>query len=99
MGLLLSGSYQERSIRSDVISNGAPSLRSDIIPGQQIYTPNGDYEPLINGKRRRIRLQGAFPRSEEHTSELQSLMSISYARSCLKKKKEYSHERPQPERT
>src|SRR3546814_20744392 len=26
----------------------------------QIYTPNGDYEPLINGKRRRIGLQGAF---------------------------------------
>src|SRR3546814_10198422 len=58
--LLLSGSYQERSFRSDVISNGAPSLLSDIIPGQQIYTPNGDYEPLINGKRRRIGLQGAF---------------------------------------
>src|SRR3546814_3309693 len=27
-----------------------------------------------------------FARSEEHTSELQSLMSISYAVSCLKKK-------------
>src|SRR3546814_2028113 len=30
------------------------------------------------------------PRSEEHTSELQSLMRISYAVFCLKKKK-YSH--------
>src|SRR3546814_8926999 len=29
-------------------------------------------------------------RSEEHTSELQSLMRISYAVFCLKKKKEYS---------
>src|SRR3546814_10590840 len=29
----------------------------------------------------------AFPRSEEHTSELQSLMSISYAVFCLKKNK------------
>src|SRR3546814_3338345 len=28
-----------------------------------------------------------YPRSEEHTSELQSLMSISYAVFCLKKKK------------
>src|SRR3546814_8683045 len=28
-------------------------------------------------------------RSEEHTSELQSLMRISYAVSCLKKKKKY----------
>src|SRR3546814_4130536 len=30
---------------------------------------------------------GAAERSEEHTSELQSLMSISYAVFCLKKKK------------
>src|SRR3546814_7794315 len=30
--------------------------------------------------------QGARPRSEEHTSELQSLMRISYAVFCLKKK-------------
>src|SRR3546814_5566614 len=29
-----------------------------------------------------------FPRSEEHTSELQSLMRISYAVFCLKKKKQ-----------
>src|SRR3546814_4374455 len=39
------------------------------------------------------RLRGALawkptPRSEEHTSELQSLMRISYAVFCLKKKKE-----------
>src|SRR3546814_5902437 len=30
-------------------------------------------------------------RSEEHTSELQSLMRISYAVFCLKKKKNYTH--------
>src|SRR3546814_3664742 len=30
---------------------------------------------------------GTSPRSEEHTSELQSLMRISYAVFCLKKKK------------
>ncbi|HVI98988.1 MAG TPA: TonB-dependent receptor [Sphingomonas sp.] len=60
MGLLLSGSYQERSFRSDVISIGAPSVRPDLIPGREIVAPNGDYEPLINGKRRRIGLQGVF---------------------------------------
>src|SRR3546814_9177206 len=32
-----------------------------------------------------------FIRSEEHTSELQSLMRISYAVFCLKKKKEENH--------
>src|SRR3546814_5201456 len=35
-----------------------------------------------------IRLQSVLGRSEEHTSELQSLMRISYAVFCLKKKKQ-----------
>src|SRR3546814_5105738 len=38
-------------------------------------------------------LEGRYPeasRSEEHTSELQSLMRISYAVLCLKKKKNYN---------
>src|SRR3546814_9625885 len=34
-----------------------------------------------------LRARGAQVRSEEHTSELQSLMRISYAVFCLKKKK------------
>src|SRR3546814_8994526 len=38
------------------------------------------------------RVIGAFkPRSEEHTSELQSLMRISYAVFCLQKKKTTSN--------
>src|SRR3546814_6889527 len=37
---------------------------------------------------RRIARSGAAARSEEHTSELQSLMRISYAVFCLKKKQE-----------
>src|SRR3546814_3152057 len=36
----------------------------------------------------RVPVTRAFPRSEEHTSELQSLMRISYAVFCLKKKKQ-----------
>src|SRR3546814_1460322 len=39
------------------------------------------------GRHRRARLLHALFRSEEHTSELQSLMRISYAVFCLKKKK------------
>src|SRR3546814_3189143 len=35
---------------------------------------------------------GALGRSEEHTSELQSLMRISYAVFCLKKKKQHTSE-------
>src|SRR3546814_8762948 len=37
-------------------------------------------------------------RSEEHTSELQSLMSISYAVFCLKKKQQKIYQRHQRER-
>src|SRR3546814_4208612 len=41
------------------------------------------------GFERRRNDAGKFERSEEHTSELQSLMRISYAVFCLKKKKDY----------
>src|SRR3546814_9031451 len=39
---------------------------------------------------------GTVHRSEEHTSELQSLMRISYAVFCLKKKKHYYNSNPPP---
>src|SRR5213075_3422472 len=44
------------------------------------FQPYGDHRPLH-------RRHGAVPRSEEHTSELQSRLVISYAVFCLKKKK------------
>src|SRR3546814_1805797 len=43
--------------------------------------------------RNRLKVDAVIDRSEEHTSELQSLMRISYAVFCLKKKK------PQPTHT
>src|SRR3546814_3623696 len=42
----------------------------------------------------RERLLAAFDRSEEHTSELQSLLRNSYAVFCLKKKKEQQPREP-----
>src|SRR3546814_2154082 len=59
----------------------APSVGAPIAMG---YVPTGLSAPgtaiaaEVRGKR--------VPRSEEHTSELQSLMRISYAVFCLKKK-------------
>src|SRR3546814_2575965 len=45
--------------------------------------------PHARASPRRFRLRPQ--RSEEHTSELQSLMRISYAVFCLKKKKKQKH--------
>src|SRR3546814_9116894 len=55
---------------------------------QQRRQPERDQRRDI-GERDRLRERDAPqpPRSEEHTSELQSLMRISYAVICLKKKK------------
>src|SRR3546814_10243955 len=41
----------------------------------------------LRGQRRAVLCAAGGERSEEHTSELQSLMRISYAVFCLKKKK------------
>src|SRR3546814_8853292 len=48
-------------------------------------------EQLVVEAFRRPAAEDARDRSEEHTSELQSLMRISYAVFCLKKKKQDKH--------
>src|SRR3546814_9403167 len=47
-------------------------------------------DPLVGGNLVAL-ADAAGQRSEEHTSELQSLMRISYAVFCLKKKTTYTH--------
>src|SRR3546814_9950815 len=49
--------------------------------------PRSSITTLNNAKGRPCPPKSSGPRSEEHTSELQSLMRISYAVFCLKKKK------------
>src|SRR3546814_19960760 len=46
-------------------------------------------DPACPLEGREINMEVKYLRSEEHTSELQSLMRISYAVFCLKKKKLY----------
>src|SRR3546814_8688301 len=46
----------------------------------------------LRARRARRRVCGAASRSEEHTSELQSLMRISYAVFCLKTKKQQKYQ-------
>src|SRR3546814_4178085 len=58
--------------------------------GTAMITPVASTAPTRGGNSCRSRYQaaiiGRLSRSEEHTSELQSLMRISYAVFCLKKK-------------
>src|SRR3546814_7965603 len=60
-------------------------------PERQIAACDGyetvDAEWLSPSKALKLGVSGERTRSEEHTSELQSLMRISYAVFCLKKKK------------
>src|SRR3546814_6698002 len=56
-------------------------------PHSRRLSPPRRQAPLKPGQAAPRRL--ISPRSEEHTSELQSLMRISYAVFCLKKKKQY----------
>src|SRR3546814_5084930 len=62
----------------------APGQRHAVATGFAVAIPHG-YEIQVR-PRSGLALKH---RSEEHTSELQSLMRISYAVFCLKKKKQY----------
>src|SRR3546814_4675586 len=68
-----------------------PSPRSTARIGQE-HTRS---RRACSRRRRTAPACSSSPRSEEHTSELQSLMRISYAVFCLKKKKYNSNLSPQ----
>src|SRR3546814_7928319 len=63
----------------------SPSLDGSS-PRQAKLSPDGRWLTLL---RNRETDRERYDRSEEHTSELQSLMRISYAVFCLKKKNKY----------
>src|SRR3546814_13726331 len=83
-----------RSTRTDTLFPYTTLFRSDQRVVSMHYTltnAQGDVIDSSQGNEPLVYLHGGgnIIRSEEHTSELQSLMRISYAVFCLKKKKEY----------
>src|SRR3546814_5786865 len=92
-----------RSTRTDTLfpyttlfrSNQVRFIGAGVIGVAAIWTLLRIIGPILSGIRsamaasraRRVGGEGLPLRSEEHTSELQSLMRISYAVFCLKKKK------------
>src|SRR3546814_9688519 len=77
---------EERSMVSGVLTLGERSIRSIMTPRTEISWINLDDDPATILQHLRETPHGFFPGSEEHTSELQSLMRIAYAVFCLKKK-------------
>src|SRR3546814_6202763 len=92
-----------RSTRTDTLFPYTTLFRSLVVAQQrglgQLHEPVADLVPgeLVQRLREQVEAiagevfrglgAGRVQRSEEHTSELQSLMRISYAVFCLKKKK------------
>src|SRR3546814_2809323 len=76
-----------RAHRQAAFGSEAPLLAAHLARGHSCRV-----EELFSARRRRHQTRdraGREGRSEEHTSELQSLMRISYAVFCLKKKNKY----------
>src|SRR3546814_319113 len=76
--------HRARQPKLEFAGIAAPGMRVDVI---QIDAPGGAHTGEFARPATAVRVQG---RSEEHTSELQSLMRISYAVFCLKKKNNWS---------
>src|SRR3546814_4146459 len=74
-----------RSTRTDTLFPYTTLFRSHRPPYRSARSPSRFFLRSPHGGTRRDPRHAA--RSEEHTSELQSLMRISYAVFCLKKKK------------
>src|SRR3546814_3814449 len=76
---------QRSSARSITLT---PFSRSHSIPPSKFTDSPTTTVPMLNCRTRPLQYQhgASVVRSEEHTSELQSLMRISYAVFCLKQK-------------
>src|SRR3546814_8883313 len=66
---------------------------ADTVPGMLFSTSNNGESQLRSGAQGANNINVYIDRSEEHTSELQYLMRISYAVFCFKKKNRKQQER------
>src|SRR3546814_2361801 len=90
IGLRVTGYYRNEDGWVDNIGTGVEDANSlEAFGGRAILL-------LQPSDRMKVKLLASYEnsRSEEHTSELQSLMRISYAVFCLKKKNKKSQQEP-----
>src|SRR3546814_4566906 len=76
-----------RNVKVLVVGNPA-NTNAHIAMKSAPDPPSKNFTAMLRLDHNRALSQLAAKRSEEHTSELQSLMRISYAVICLKKKKQ-----------
>src|SRR3546814_7296753 len=76
-----------RSTRTDTLFPYTTLFRSLPSAPRCARRESGHGRAWPDGRHKRRQGRSRHPRSEEHTSELQSLMRISYAVFCLKQKK------------
>src|SRR3546814_8000079 len=87
----------DHGVSLPIAINRSSNFRSKLAPGAITADGKPMADILDPMRRRALRhaspegFETAIPRSEEHTSELQSLMRISYAVFCLNKKKNIYH--------
>src|SRR3546814_1392741 len=84
--------FAMEKVRLGLVEEGTLNTKAWFIAGLALAWPDGHveyFEGRVDGELtwppRGLKGLGYDPRSEEHTSELQSLMRISYAVFCLKK--------------
>src|SRR3546814_7646008 len=70
-------------------TGGEQRMHGQLVALERTIRQHEDHLARAHGGNRLVAdvLDRAFERTEEHTSELQSLMRIAYAAFCLKKKK------------
>src|SRR3546814_2434969 len=78
---------------SGSVAQGCDADGMSWLSAERKRSPSGQLYPCVPDFGQQRELSGGWLRSEEHTSELQSLMRISYAVFCLKKKNKITNEK------
>src|SRR3546814_8216863 len=83
----------EAALRRDpaLVAAGGVQAHRIALAQRQVRDDQRRVQRVVEVRQRARPLRRGGLRSEEHTSELQSLMRISYAVFCLKKKKQRTH--------
>jgi TonB-dependent receptor len=60
IGGLLAFSYQDRAYRANQASQNGPNTSTSVVPGQTVLVPNGTFNTMVDGERKRIGVDGVL---------------------------------------